>query len=215
MPSRSTIVEGLAALVVGDATLPPSVRSEASRIHREAWIRPQRALDDLDNLHRRVVPTLTCARPTESLARCVSIETFFLHHLRSDIRYRVGSSQAYQSRIGQAADPSAALRHDLAVDPILFPAEFSWMAPLQRLGRLTGTESRHALGTLQEPPFVVFVLPLSRLRSALVVVRPPCAIDAIPGRNHQWRPPRRQYPPTELVDRDIPLDALREVRWRP
>ena len=55
------------------------------------------------------------------------------------------------------------------------------------------------------------IFPAATMRAAGVVVRDPCGLDAVPGRQTQWS---SGDVPDEGIDQDIPLAALGSLQWR-
>lgn len=202
------VARQLVAMVRHDEGVPASARSRASRIDAGSPV----ALRDLDNLHEAFAPTIVRRSPTTSLARCVSVETFHMWHLREDVHLRIQTHAAYRRWVDRAPDPSALLLADLKSDPTLFPARFSWLIPQHQVRGRRGAQlkTRLRLRPTDQPPFIVFLLPLSRLDDAGVGVRVPCALDAIPGRNVQWTSAGVSG---EFVDGDVPRASLKEIQW--
>ncbi|WP_419842994.1 hypothetical protein [Candidatus Poriferisodalis sp.] len=110
-------------------------------------------------------------------------------------------------------EPATAAFNDLSGDPILLPAEHSWMVPAANVAETAGSALRRQLQLGgSRPPFIMFIFPKALLCAAGVMIREPRGFDALPGRNLQWTP---GGVPDERVDNDIPLLALGWIEWRP
>ena len=207
-------VQQLVRIVVNDAALPAFVRREAASLAGLAGRQPGRVRERLEDLRQRLLPDLAGYRPERDYARCVSGETFWRHHLRTDRKAYFGADhKAYLSHLRSQPDPAAAARADLSDADVLVPAEFSWLVPLEQLTGLDGGAIARRLqlrGSAQ--PFVVFVFPEERLLRHGVTLREPRGVDAIPAKLLQWTP---GGVPDERIDRNIPLAALGDVQWRP
>ena len=201
-------------IVADDAGLPRYVRQEAASLAGMASRQPGRARERLEGLRERLLPDLPLYQPERDYARCVSVETFWRHHLRSDRKpYFRADHKAYLSYLRSQPDPAAAARADLSADSTLIRAEFSWLVPLDQITGLDGPAIARRLqlrGAAKS--FVVFVFPQERLLQAGVTLREPRGIDTIPAKLVQWRP---GGVPGERIDRRIPLAALGDVQWRP
>lgn len=207
-------VHQMVQFVVNDAALPLHARREAASLTGLAGRQPGRVRERLEDLRERLLPDLAMHDPECDYARCVSVETFWRHHLRYDRKPYFGPDhKPYLSYLRSQPDPAATARADLSEADILVPAEFSWLVPLERLTGLDGpaiVRHLHLRGSAQ--PFVVFVFPQGRLLQAGVTVRAPRGIDTIPAKLLQWTP---GGVPGERIDRSIPLAALGSVQWRP
>ena len=162
----------------------------------------------------RLLPDLPLYMPTCDYARCVSVETFWRHHLHPERKsYFRADHWSYLTHLRSLPDPAAAARSDLSDGAVVIPAEFSWLVPLEQLTGLDGSAiaRRLHLGN-SSPPFVVFVFPLELLRREGVTVREPRGVDAVPAKHLQWVP---GGVPNERIDNDIPLAALGGIQWRP
>ncbi|WP_419943748.1 hypothetical protein [Candidatus Poriferisodalis sp.] len=207
-------VQQLVQIVVNDAALPLCVRREAATLAGLAGRQPGRACERLEDLRTRVLPDLALHEPERDYARCVSVETFWRHHLRPDRKpYFRADHRPYLGYLLSQPDPAVAIRADLSTATTLIPAEFSWLVPLDHLAGLDGPAIARRLqlrGSMQ--PFVVFVFPLGRLLQSGVTAREPRGIDTIPAKLLQWTPGGVSG---ERIDRSIPLVALGGVQWRP
>ncbi len=204
----------LVDIVVNDTALPAYARREAATLTGLARKQPRRAYERLENLRERLLPDLALRRPECDYARCVSVETFWRHHVRGDRKAHFGRDhKAYLSYLQSQPDPAAAARADLSDVDILIPAEFSWLVPLEHLTGLTrGAIARRLQLRGSVQPFVVFVFPEALLLHHGVELREPRGIDAVSARLLQWTP---GGVPGERIDRGIPLAALGGVQWRP
>lgn len=207
-------MQQLVQIVVNDPTMPAHVRREAASLTSMAARQPGRVRERLEGLRERLLPDLPLHQPQCDYARCVSVETFWRHHLRPDRKaYFRADHRPYLSYLRSQPDPAAAARADLSDAAELIPCEFSWLVPLDLLIGLDGGAIVRQLqlrGSAQ--PFIVFVFPEEKLLQHEVTLRAPCGIDTIPAKLVQWTPGGVQG---ERIDRSIPLAALGDVQWRP
>jgi hypothetical protein len=89
------------------------------------------------------------------------------------------------------------------------------MCPLSQVQSLSGTEIVAALGLQYSAPVVLFVLSKELLFQSKVLIRSARAVDAVPERFTEWRPDGPSPGTLEFVDADVPISAVREVRWCP
>lgn len=202
----------LIRIVSSDSKLPRSVRRRAGELHELAARQPSLALEGLEELRQRVVPSLTSGQPTCAYARCVSVEAFWIHNLAQERRAVFSTSKICLNWLERQADPEAAAFRDVSPGNIV-PARHSWLVPAADIAGLDGRglRTRLKLGD-GEPPYLVFVFPLLQLLAAGVQVREPRGLDAVPARHVQWSP---GGVPDERIDQDIPYSALGGVQWRP
>ena len=214
MADTAAAVQQLARIVADDRQLPRYVRSEASTLIGLARLQPGRARERLERLHVRVLPDLAMHAPECDYARCVSVETYWRHHLRADRKPYFGPDhKSYLRHLQSQRDPAVTAHADLARETLLVPADYSWLVPVQQLAGADGPAIARRLQLRgSSPPFIVFVFPQSRLQDHGVTVREPRGVDAVPARLLQWTP---GGVPNERVDRDIPLAALGRLEWRP
>lgn len=209
-------VRKLVRIVADDPGLPRNVRSEAAELMEIATSQPRLARHRLEKLWASARPLvdLKMAPPLVDYVRCVSVETFWRHHLRTERKVIFGRDpKTYIKHLEAASNPEATIRSDLSNDPILLPKAHSWLVPASNIAGVDGRAlvRRLQLGNSQ-PPFVVFGFPLKQLLAENVTVRKPRGIDAVPESHVQWSP---SGVPDECIDQDVPLSALGWVQWQP
>ena len=166
--------------------------------------------DRLEALRRRVLPDLPLWPPRCDYARCVSVATFWRHHLASGLRGFFQHHYQYQTHLEAQADPALTARSHLA-DGVLVSAPHSWLVPADRIADLNGTQTRSRLQVEQRPPYLVMIFPVELMQATGVRVREPRGVDAVPGRFLAWS---SGDVPGERIDEDIPLAALGDLQWR-
>ena len=212
MLDEVTLARELIRIVSSDTGLPRSARRRAASLQELAASRPSLVFDDLETLRQQVVPDLPLQPPACDYARCVSVEAFWMHNLRAERRAAFLTPRNYLHWLKQQVDPAAAALNDISTDDIV-PAPHSWLVPAASIAGLSGPSLRARLKLDgSEPPYLVFVFPVAKLKDAEVEVREPRGLDAVPGRHVQWSP---RNVPDERIDEDIPYSALGGVEWRP
>lgn len=202
----------LIRIVSDDTKLPRYVRRQAGSLQLLAASQPSLAFDDLEILRQRVIPDLPMEKPTCDYARCVSVEAFWQHNLKPDRRAFFLTPKNYLLWLNFQGDPAIAAFQDISSGDIA-PAPHSWLVPAARIAGLDGRALKSRLKLSgSEPPYLVFVFPLAKLKAAGVEVREPRGIDTIPARHVQWSP---GDVPDERIDQDIPYTALGGIEWRP
>lgn len=214
MADTTADVQQLARIVAGDHQLPRDARREAAVLAGLARRQPGRAREGLERLRERLLPDLVLHMPACDYGRCVSVETFWRHHLRPDRKQYFGPGhRSYLAHLRSQRDPAATAHADLSHAPVVVPADYSWLVPLQQIVGVDGpTLVRRLQLRGSSPPFLIFVFPEDRLRHEGVTVREPRGVDAVPAKLLQWTP---GGVPNERIDRDIPLAALGRLEWRP
>ena len=193
-----------------DTGLTQETRRRAFALGALAESQPDLALERLDKLWEEVRPTLSVDTPAVDYARCVDIEAFWHHHLKSHQKGFFVKPGDYRSQVESDPNPSLKLFADLDLErPV--PAANSWLAPLRDLTGLTGDRMKDRLKLRSNPPYVVLVLSVERMYAKGVAVRPPRGIDAIPGRHLEWYPGNV---PNERIDQEIPASAVERIEWR-
>jgi hypothetical protein len=170
----------------------------------------------LEALYESEEPRLQTQPPPDALCRCITLGTFYFHHLDTATRAFFADSADFASHVKQSSDPANELTSLLAPAQVLFPKIHTWMARCKDLEGLAGIELRRALalqGT--EPPYIVFRLSRDHLVQGGVAIRRSTALDAIPNRIAYWDPDGLPTGIQEFVDGDIPLSALEAIEWRP
>jgi len=198
-----------------DTLLRPGVRHRASRLRGLAISKPDLARKRLVELAANEARRLPRTLPTADLARCVSLEVFYVFHLDAGIRSSFITAEAYRRYVDAAPSPTTVLLAELSASPILFPAVHSWLVPLRDIAGLDGRSISTALRLGYSPPLVVFILSLSKLLAAWITVRTPRAVDAVPKEHKRWDPSGLPDGRTELIDADIPRSTLGSIEWKP
>ena len=211
MGDVATVTRDLARVVADDSGLPRFARRQAAELAGLAHSQPERVLDQLEDLRRQVVPDLPLEPAECDYARCVSVVTFWRHHLRPEVQTAFIRAEDYRRWLDAARDPAGVARAHLN-EEVLVPAAHSWLIPARRIDGLSGRQMKARLKLGDHPPYIVMVLPLERLRASGVEVREPRGVDAIPGRFRDWR---AGDVPDERIDQDIPVAALGRLEWRP
>ncbi len=201
----------LIRIVTTDAGLPVRVRRRAGTLVALAESNPDLALERLIELSDEVRPNLRDEAPVVDYARCLSIEVFWRCNLFADRKALFRSPEDYRRQVENEEDPAGRLLDDLAPG-LLVPAAHSWLVPVGETRGLSGAQLRTRLRLRQDPPYVVLVLSVERMRNGGVAVRQPRGIDAIPGRHLQWHP---GDVPNERIDLDIPVSTVEGIEWRP
>lgn len=210
MPHSTMTAQKLARNVCNDIGLPKDVRREAKRLLRLAEQQPDRAIDQLNKLRVQVTPQLTTELATISYARCVSIETFYRHHLAYEIYDVFRTPSDYRNFIGSLGSPDVQLFNDLR-EGILIPAEHSWLVPYNYIKRSTAIQIMNQLKFNQAPPYVVMVFTVGSFLRTGITIREPRGTDTVPSGLTEWFSNNVEG---ERIDSDIPLAALENIEWR-
>lgn len=200
----------LAHNVCSDTGLPKNVRQEAENLLWSTGQHPDRVIERLDVLRVEITPQLITKSATISYARCVSIETFYNHHLAYEIYDVFRTPSDYRNFISSLSDPDVQLLDDLR-EGILIPAKYSWLVPYDYIKRSTATQIKTRLNFKQAPPYVVMVFTVDSLLKAGVKIREPRGTDTIPRRHTEWSPNNVKG---ERIDSNIPRTALKNIKWR-
>lgn len=205
------VARQLVRIVAQDRELPKFVTREAASLEPMAASKPGLVCDRLEALRQRILPDLALKPPTCDYARCVSVESFWRHHLRPDRRDFYASAVDYRRYLEAQNDPAAAARRDLPAG-ILVPAAHSWMVPAACIDGLDGWRITSRLRMFgNSPPYLVLLFPVHKMKAAGVEVREPRGVDVVPGRFVYWAPGDVHG---EKIDKDIPLAALQGIEWR-
>ncbi len=208
------LAERLVSTVADDRGLQASVRREAGALRDLVTRNPDLALEHLEAIAARVVATLKLENPTADLAKCVGLENFWTYYLDPDVKAFV-DSETYRRQVDRAANAGEKLARDLKTDRILIKAVHSWLVIFSDIEHLDGQATKVALAIRHSPPYAVLVFPLKSMLRAGVRVRTPRSLDAVPERLIDWREGGLASGARELIDADIPRDALGPVQWRP
>lgn len=211
MADAATQARELIRIVRDDPGLPPQVHRRASQLTGVSASDPDLALELLEELHQDTVPDLHMTTPTTEYARFLGLETFWRFNLNLDIKRRFSSYEVYHLFIEKASDPADHLADHLGVHEIA-PAIHSWLIPTHKVSGLTGKQAQTLLNFDQQPPYVVMVFSIAKMKAVGMKVREPRGIDAIPKRLIRWHP---GDVPDERIDNDIPRSALERIEWRP
>lgn len=201
-------------VVADDLGVPEEVRDRAASM-AELEHTEDDAVEALDGLYEWASPFGLDDEyeSADDLARVVNSGTFLRRLCRPEVyRTFLGSEELYREALRDEPDRAT---DDLVRDPeaVIFEGPYSWMVPMRSLRFEDEPDVTGALRSLQlsDPPFMILSFPAGHLASAGVRVRPPCALDAIPKRNWQWR---RNDVPAEVIDRDIPKKACAGIEVR-
>jgi len=199
-------------IISSDTGLPKYVRQRAASLQLLAASQPSLVLDSLEELRHQVILDLALESPTCDYARCVPVESFWRHNLTPERRSVFATSNDYLHWLQLQSDPGSAALHDISSGNIV-PAPHSWLVPAYRIGGLNGPGLKTRLKLSgSEPPYLVFIFPMAKLKAAGVEVREPRGIDTVPARQVQWSPGDVS---DERIDLDIPHAALGGIEWRP
>lgn len=207
-------VERLFGLVERDQGLRRSVRERVKRLRSLLPANPELAYERLCALATRVAAELQRDKPSQALARFVSVEVFYLYHLIADVRAFFSTPEAYRRFLDEQSDVDAAVTAHLSPDDPVFPARHSWLVPASQTARMDGKETINALQLRGKPPLVRFSLPLKSLRAAQVTVRDTRAVDAVCERFAEWNPAGPSPGVSELIDGNVPRSAVERAELR-
>lgn len=210
MVTTTSDADALARIVNSDPKLPSSVRQQARQLRPLASRNPELAIKKLKEIHACVTKNLPTKPAKVAFARCVSIKTFYDHHLRPERKKDYTHFGHYRDYIDSDQNPTSQLMNDLKLG-ILIPAIHSWLVPYYRIRTSDVDEIKSLLAFHELPPYVVMVFSVSSLKSAGVEVREQRGIDAIPNRHTEWFP---NNVPGERINSDIPRSALTSIEWR-
>jgi len=201
----------LIRIVEADTVLPLVVRATATRLRPLAAARPHLVLAGLERLRAEVVPDLAVRPPTLDYARCVTVQTFFVHNASSLVRASFATAADYRAYLLGLGDPATQLALDLSPSGLVTPGRYSWLLPYQPTVGLTAGQLKVLLNNTQDPPYVMFVFTTASLARGGVQIRDPRGIDAVPSVLLQWVPGNV---PDEVIDGDLNRAALERIEWR-
>jgi hypothetical protein len=202
--------------IMDDPGLPRTARDRAEELLSLADRNASLAEVRLHDLYDDVAPTLPMHPVDRDMCRCVSVTTFFLHHMDEDARSSYRDSLDFLDVLREAENPEQLLSKSLSNAEPLFPAAHSWMTPCTEVGCLGSSELGRVLALVDsEPPYVMFAMTEARLLAAGVAVRRATALDAIPAGTAYWDVDGLPTGITEFVDQDIPTSSLGGLSWRP
>lgn len=212
MADRATQARELSRITSNDRGLDPSVRERAGVCALLcAGNQPALAMKRLTELYEETAPDLPTTPPQVDYARCIGILSFWRFNLAPDIKTAFPNYANYRRFIESDANPAMLLTRHLGAGP-LAPAKHSWLIPAQAIAGLTADLTKRRLNFEHQPPYVVMIFSITRMRAVDLQVREPCSIDAIPQRLTHWRP---GDVPDERIDHEIPRAALERLEWRP
>lgn len=195
-----------------DASLPAAARQTAVALRPLALGSPAFVQHEIGKLWRTISGSLACNAPATDLYRCVTANAVQKHMARDPWP---AAAEGLFALAVDPADPSGWIRAQIEPGTTIFPALRSWL-----LAADIGALDAAALHTQLElrpdvhPPFVLFRLSLALMAAGAVAVRLPNALDAAAGGQPQWNPAGLAIGP-EYVDRDVPIEAVEEILWRP
>ncbi len=210
--SPAELADRLIRLVEGDKNLPDSVRREASALREIAVANPERALERLRVVALASAGELPLDDPAEDLAKCLGIENYWAFYGAAEVK--AVSPATYHLLVAASPDPGGRLMQDLKPDHVVIDSVHSWLVPLADIAKLDGHHLEEALAIRHAPPYSVLVFPLQRLRTNDVRVREPRSVDAVPEGLWEWREGGPSPGIRELIDRDVPRNALGRIEWR-
>ena len=202
----------LIGILVADTRLPRHVRRKAAALESLVLISPELVSDRLNEIREAALLDLGVELPNIDYARCVSVEVFYDHHIQSARKQFFRDPEDYLLYLESLANPAETARRHIKQDPILLPAAYSWLIPAHNIADLRGPSIKSRLQLHQDPPYIVMVFPVERMRAADVGVREPRGIDVVPSYLTWWSP---KAVPGERIDQDIPLSALGGLEWKP
>lgn len=202
----------LIGIVVADKRLPRHVRRKAAALEPLVLTSPELVRDRLNEIREATLLDLGVDPPDIDYARCVSVEVFYDHHIQSARKRFFRDPEDYLLYLGSLTNPAETARRDIKQEPILLPAAYSWLIPAHNIADLRGPSIKSRLQLHQDPPYIVMMFPVERMRAADVGVREPRGIDVVPSYLTWWSP---KAVPGERIDQDIPLSALGGLEWRP
>jgi len=209
-------VKDVATLValIDHESLPESlrrrVRVAASRISESpGWV-----LEELAAIAADYSAALNYFRPDRDLYRCVPVPTV-QRHMASD-EWALISPLAYIQRAMSWDDPGQFVRTTIPAGTVVFPSARSWLIDAPSLPRLTSEElvAHLELRPDRRPPFALFWLTPAGMAREAVHIRLPNALDAAASQQPQWSPAGLTVG-TEYVDRDVTIEAIEEILWKP
>ena len=197
-----------------DLRLDAKTRRDVSSLRSMAARSPELACKRLEEIARNTAASLPRRPPRQDLAKCTGLEDFYEHYLDSDIRAYFITAEDYRRRLEASENPRSIVFAELSSRDPLIPSVHSWMAPRSDITSLDARQTRKALAIRGQPPLVVLLLGLASMLACGITVRTPCAVDAVPKRLREWSPSGLSSGVTELIDSDIPRQAVSEVDWR-
>lgn len=206
--------KAFAWVIADDKSLDDWIRQRAHGLASLDGLTDEQALVELDRLYGEAAPFGIDDEyvPDLDLMRVVKFDSFLRRMTKQEVQDTfVGSPALYQKAI--EAEPDR-VEDDFVDDPrkIILPGEYSWMSPVGAVEEVDPADPFEALKSrqLEEPPFIVLEFPVDLTTAAGVRVRPPCPLDAIPGRNWQWE---RGDVTAEVIDRDLRREACGGVNY--
>lgn len=195
----------------GSQAVDPQLRALAAEIAPLCATKPELALQRLQQLVPDVARGFPLRSTTERLARTITLETFYLHHVTEEARAQFTAYSHFASVIRKTSPGARGtlLRSFLGDEPLI-PAEHSWLVRSSFIDGMNGATALRRLEMPALPPVVVLHLDGSRLPG----VRAPRLEDAVAGGHYYWSP-TGHLAAAELLDGAIPMAALLEVEYRP
>lgn len=153
------------------------------------------------------------APPTTDLLRVMPATTVLAKAVHESERL---DPRAFLAAAEASGDPAGYFRARIRPGAVVFVRGHSWMVDAPGLLSLDSRELTRALELHdnQRPPFIVFRLTVARMRAAGVLVRPSNALDAAAAGQPQWNPEGLRLG-REYLDRDVPIEAVEDLVWKP
>lgn len=211
--AAAMLVVGIIAKIEG-SDVPEEVRQEVRHVATLADRNPAWAADRLRRIASPYLSTLPYRKASHDLYRCVPVQT--VHRHMTDAAWQAISPLAYRRRAEAAADPAAFVRSTIPPRKVIFPSLNSWLIDASSVRTMNASElhDRLELGADRQPPFVLFHLTVQLMAANGVEIREPTVLDAAAGGQFRWSPAGLSIG-AEYVDRDVPIEAVEEVLWKP
>lgn len=213
--SEGQAIDFFIGCLENDEQLERGVRQKAAELRRLGAQNPAVALEQLRALAEEVTPTLPRRAPTDSLARCVNMETFLRYHVRPEIGAFFEDAAQYRAFVSRAHIPEVLLLDHLDRAEPLFEASHSWLVAYDDIKGMSGRDLMRALGLAAPPPYALMQLSVGRLLKAGVTVRSTTSLDAALSGTTLWDPKSLPTGLGEVIDGNVPQAALEGIEWRP
>lgn len=163
---------------------------------------------------REFASTSRYQAPESDLFKVVTLGNVHRYMVGED--WRAADFRAFLAAVLAEDEPARFVRSLIEPGRVVFPPEHSWMIAAPEVLRLSsrGLKSQLELRSDQDPPYVIFHLSLPRLLATGVMVRRPNALDAAAAAQPQWNPAGLQLG-QEYLDREVPIEAVEDLIWKP
>lgn len=148
------------------------------------------------------------------LFKCVPVLT--VHRWMTAPAWEQVDPRMYVLEAESSGDPAGFVRSTIPVGKVIFPRRHSWLIDSPAVLTLDSRQLGVALELLdeQQPPFVIFRLAAEGMRAFGVEIRRPNALDAAAAGQPQWNPEGLAIG-QEYLDKDVPIEAVEELVWKP